>query len=444
MKTRRSCRPALEILEIRDTPAGTVTGSFANGTWTLVGDAEANDILINPAANPNQFEVTGRNGTAVGGVVSASNVQNIFVQLRAGDDKVQVNSTGTLAGLNGNLRIAGGDGANHVHVDSFKMRNLTITNGRNDSGSDDLNLINTIVQKNVTINNGNGDSDTEIYCGSSVASLIGGNLTVINGVGEDFTYIGDAYRGGDVTVRNGRPDSSNDPGYFGIYNSANDASRSVVGGNVSVRYQGGTVDYDGIWDTEVLGNVRFNYGSGNGQVYFDGSTVALPVHIHGNLTVIGQGNTLVEVGTYSGTGLIVDKNFTVLTGAGSDQITFAHLSVGGATRIVTGAGNDSFAIDDSHFTGPTTVLTGGGLDTVLIERKTSTDYGTQFVKALKVHMGADNDTLTIGSANDRTHLVELFGLAALDGGAGDDTFNRFNLTPGVSGSIAALFETINL
>jgi hypothetical protein len=118
--------------------------------------------------------------------------------------------------------------------------------------------------------------------------------------------------------------------------------------------------------------------------------------------------------------------------------------VRGATRIATGAGNDTITIDESTFIGPTTLRTGSGLDTVRLESKAFTDHGTQFVKPLKIHLGLDNDTLSIGAANDDFPMVELLGLATLDGGAGDDVFNRFNLFSNGGGPITALFETINL
>jgi hypothetical protein len=445
MKTKPNYRPSLEMLEVRDTPAGTVTGSFANGTWTLIGDAEANDIRINATANKNQFEVTGV-GTTVTGVVNPSNVQNIVVRLRAGDDRLTFNTTGTLARLSGKLAIAGGSGANYLDVSDLKMKTVTITNGLNTTGYDDVYLTNVIVQSNVTVNNGNGESYTTIERDNyDDFSRIGGNLTILNGTGKNITYINDAYIVGDVTVRNGLPDANNEAGYVEFYNSYR-YSRSVVLGNVSVSYQGGFAEDDELNDLEVFGNVRFSYGSGSGNLECGSYNGYQPTHIHGNLTVVSRGDTQVDIGLYNygAIELIVDRNFTLLTGPGTDEINIWGLNVRGATRIATGAGNDTIAIDESIFTGPTTLQTGAGLDTVLLERYQSAYNSTQFLKALTIRMGLDNDTLTIGAANDSGRVVEVLSRAVLIGGAGDDTFDQLGLVSAGGGAITALFETINV
>lgn len=446
MKNRLSYQPSLEMLEVRDTPAGTVTGSFANGTWTLIGDAEANSIRIKPAVNKNQFEVTGLAGTTVAGVVNASDVQNIVVRLRAGDDRLTFNDTGALARLSGKLLLAGGSGANYLYVSDLKMKAVTITNGLNTSGYDDVYLTGVAVQNDVAVNNGDGDSYTTIDRASADdVCRIGGNVTVINGTGKDITYINDATILGNVTVRNGLPDAGNDAGYVEFYNSYR-YSRTIIGGNISVSYQGGNASYDELYDTIVFGNVRFNYGTGGGCLEIGSYNTYQPTHVHGSLTVVGQGDIQVEVGTYNaqGTEMIVDKNFTFLTGPGTDQITFWGLHVRGATHIFTGAGNDTIAIDESTFFGPTTIRTGAGLDTVLLECEPYAYDGTQFFKPLNIQMGLDNDTLTIGTSNDSSRIVEVFGGAILDGYAGDDTFNRYNLVTVLGRPVSALFETINV
>lgn len=446
MKNRRSFRPSLEVLEGRDTPAGTVTGSFANGTWTLVCDAEANDILVNPPLLPGPFTLIGRNGTAVAGVTKVSNPLHIVVILGAGDDWVEVNDTGHRGGLPGDLTIRGGQGANSVDINNFRMKNLAVVNGLNASGTDQLYLSDSIVQQNITVNHGSGATLTKVFrsAGASGVSRVGGNVTVVNGVGEDSTELTDTHVGGNVTVKNGLPGADGDAGYVNIQNFHNLATRSVIGGNVLVSYEGGTVDYDGIWDTEVLGNVTFRYGSGTSEVNFASFHTPRPVHIAGNLTVISQGNTRVETASPNDQlGVDVGKDFTILTGGGTDQINIRASAVGGTTRVVTGAGDDRIVIDDSSFAGLTTILTGGGLDTLFVECDAIYDYGTQFAQALQVQMGADNDTLTMGVTNDMSRFAEFLGAAVLDGGAGEDTFNRLNLVQAGGRPITALFETIN-
>src|SRR5262245_35718747 len=104
---RQSFRPRVESLEDRCTPAGTVTGSFSQGTWTLTGDSAANDITINPTANRNEFVVTG-NGTVVAGVTTTQRVTNIVIKFFAGNDVVNFNTTAMRAKLAGKLTVNGG------------------------------------------------------------------------------------------------------------------------------------------------------------------------------------------------------------------------------------------------------------------------------------------------------------------------------------------------
>ena len=54
-----------------------------------------------------------------------------------------------------------------------------------------------------------------------------------------------------------------------IYNEFNGV-RAVIGGNVAVSYVTGQCDdFQGIWDTDIRGNVSFNNGSGIFETNFD-------------------------------------------------------------------------------------------------------------------------------------------------------------------------------
>ena len=418
-------RPALETLERRDTPAGTVTGSFANGTWTLVGDADANDIVISSTLS-DAFSVSGRNGTVVAGVTDPGGVRNIVIKLGAGDDVVEVKNGGLWAFLPGSLKIDGGDGGNAVAIDGLQIgKSLSIRNG---NGLDEVALRNSRVAGHVVIRNGSGGSSVEIKRDTlDHGSAIGGNLRITNDAGADNTALQDTHIGGNVVVRNGLPDAGGNAGSFFSLNGLNETTQSIFGGNVSVRYLGGD-SANGILDVEVLGNVKFDHGNGGAEVYFEGINVLLPVHIHGNLTVIGQGGIYVEVGqNFAETGLIVDRNLTIRTGGEADGIEACRLQVGGATRIHTGGGADTIFIDDSTFAGPVDIQTGDGVDNVQVESKMGTSSRTQFVGALKVHLGAGRDTIGLGVHADETRMVEALSLAHLHGGADLAEFTSFHL-----------------
>lgn len=399
--------------------------------------------------------MTGNNGTTVAGVTNPNGVANIVVKLFGGDDTVNVNDTGAAGALAGSLAIFGGAGANYVFIQCFTVgQNLSVVNGTNTSGYDTFYLADSTVRGFVTINNGNGDTETDLYRTSPGASAIGKSLTIVNGAGYDATTITDINIVGNVTVLNGLPDALNEAGYVEIYNSENTTARSIIGGSVLVVYQGaGTVDYDGIWDYDVRGNVTFNHGNGTAATYFDGYSVNLPVLIRGNLTIVDHGQSLIDVGNqYLETGLIVGKNVTVVTSNEADTFNANELRVNGGTLIQTGGGIDTITIDDSRFLGfrygfspfGFQLLTGAGNDVVNIETVAGTDSSTQFRGPVLVNLGGNDDTLTTGFAGDATRRVELFNLALLLGGPGIDTFNRLHLDALFSLPPNVVFETVNV
>lgn len=427
-----SFRPGVENLEDRCTPAGTVTGVFSNGTWTLTGDELDNEISINATGTPNQFAVTGNDGETLAGITTASNVKNIVVKLRAGDDRFRLNSDLAPTSLAGSLTIDGGAGDNAAFVlQSTIGQHVTVTNG---AGDDEFELEDSVVKGNVTITNGDGGSDTEIVRESAGLSFIGGSLRITNGSGFDRLDVADYHIGGDVVVKNGLPNGDPIPeaGYAEFYNDFNTTARSVYGGDVRVSYQGnGEVQDDGLWDIEVLGDVRFNYGSSEGRLLFDGYHVGQPVLIHGGLTVKGDGPMLFDVASeaqgFQRTGLVVGQNLSITTGNQIDTVTANRLRVDGITTINTAGGKDTIAIDDSHFHGLVTILTGGGEDVVNIETTPSTSAATQVVGALKIDLGDNGDALNVGIAGDATGQLQAFAKVVALSGAGNDVLNNVNL-----------------
>src|SRR5262245_61813573 len=416
--TVRTYRPALEILEDRYTPAGTVTGSFAQGTLTLIGDAAANRIVLESTAVANRFKVSGSDGTTVAGVTAHGNVRNIVVSLGDGEDAVSVapSAADARVSLAGNLKVHGGDAANEVDLDRvFVNGNLRITNGTSTTGQDYTEILDSTIRGAVTVRNGDGDTGFSMWRTTPGPSSIGGNLTITNGTGKDGVEISDTSIGGSVVVHNGQGDASGEAGYLWIYNTERQ-SRSVINGSVSVTYLSGDVDYDGIWDTEVKGNVTFNHGPGAARTDFDGYTVSAPVIIRGHLTLTGSGPLDLDVGTREEkTGLWVGKNLTITGGSQADLITAHRLTVNGTTRINTGDGDDVITIDDSVFRGPdprvapvaVEILTGAGNDSVAIETDDTFTGVTLFTRRVKVDLGEADDTFTLGFADEAGRQVQV-------------------------------------
>jgi hypothetical protein len=428
---RHHFRPRLERLEGRDTPSNfTVSFSGLTHTLTIVGDSANNSLTVQgDAGDATKFHLSSASDTFnhnPGPFDSPSGVKNITIQMLAGDDSVTFGNTVPID-LKGNLSISGGDGAKSVTATDLKVeKNFSITNGKNTSGTDVNTLLNLTVGGSLTINNGTGDTSTSIYRDSAGISTIGGNLSITNGAGEDHNSIYDTNVGGNVTINNGHGNAQTGlAGYTWFFNVNNTGYRAQIKGNYTVSYLDGNVSsYDGIWDTEVHGNVTFNHGSGSATTNFDGYQTALPVIIRGNLTLTGSGANTVTIGTqYNHTGLILDKNLTITTGAAADTLTFNKLEVDGITRLDQGNGNNTATIDDSVFVGKFTLTTGSGNDQVFLDHTAGTSAPTIFEAPVLISLGAGADFVARdGTADANQEIIALSTFVIHYGGnAGDST-----------------------
>lgn len=428
---QRSVRLGYDSLERRDNPSGTVTAVLRGKTLTITGDAEANFINIDPAGQ-GQFTLYGDN-TTITGVTNPTGVENIVVRLLDGDDTVYFNNTQTQGTLAGNLTIQGGDGANVVWIEDMNFsKNVKISNGTNVSGADNFILRDSNVQGNVHIKNGAGDTVTDIARTSAGTSAIGRSLTIVNGAGTDTTTITDYNINGNVRNANGLPNASNVPGSFQMFNWHN-TTQSVVGGSVNTSYQGGKNsgdERDGIWDYEIMKNVKFNYVDGKGDVRFDGYNVNLPTMIHGSLSISSRGQLAVNVASngqgYTNAGLWVGANLKITSGVGNDSLYFTNLIVDGSTSISLGHGSDYVEIDDSQFVA-FKLYTNAGEDQVYIDTYSGTATSTKFLGVSRIDLGWGNDQLDMGVVGDATGRVDLSRKGFFLGNLGNDTINEWNV-----------------
>jgi hypothetical protein len=229
----------------------------------------------------------------------------------------------------------GGDGTNDFRAQRFGLaKGLQIVNG---VGQDFVTLSNFKIGGNVNINNGSGGSGTWMQTLSAAAGFnnVAGNVNITNGFGYDHTAIRDTNVGGNITVSNGAGDGL-DAGRFWLHNTYQTGSRAVVGGNVTVTFQDGNINYNGIWDAVVRGSVLFNNGSGASANYFDGYQTTLPVVIHGRLKIVGTGANLVSIGRSNNyTGLKVGQNLVIDVVNPADLTLQAfNLIVYGQTKII--------------------------------------------------------------------------------------------------------------
>jgi hypothetical protein len=477
---RNRFRPRLESLESRDTPSNFTVGfSGLTHTLTVTGDSAGNNLQVDGVAgDATKFLLSSTSDTfnnSPGPFTSPSGVQNITIQLLGGDDAVNFNNTVPID-LKGSLSINGGDGANSVSATDLKVgKNLSITNATNPvrhggiadqnilanltvggsvtinngpgntlnsintltnltvggsltinskAGTDTNTLVNLTVGGSLTINNGLGDTSTHINGNSAGTSAVQGSITITNGSGEDDLQITDMNVGGNLSVNDGHGNASGIAGYTEIFNTSNTSFRSTIKGNVTVSYLDGNTTFfnDGIWDTEVGGNVTFNHGSGSATTSFDGFKTSLPVIIRGNLTLTGSGANTVTAGTeYNHTGLVIGKNLTITTGSGSDTLTFFRLEVDGVTKLTLGDGDSGVTIDDSTFAGKFTLTTGSGNDSVSLDHTAGTSAPTLFEQPVLLSLGAGDDTVTRAGGDDANQELIVLSTFVIHHGAGNDT-----------------------
>jgi hypothetical protein len=432
-----SVRPSVDRLEARDVPAAnlTVTFSALTHTLTVVGDANDNDVTVTGDSLSQTHFILNSSGNINGEpppYSSPTGVKNLVFKMLDGNDTVTFDPTVPIF-VRGSVLINGGAGVNTVLATHLTVgKSLSVTNAAQTTGTDTVTLTDFSAGGSVLVKNAGGDSNTLIDRDVAGVSTIRGSLTVTNGTGQDTFVMNDTNVDGNVTVNNGHGNASGVAGFINIYNLDNTAFRSIIGGNLTVTYlDGNAIGYDGLWDSEVLGNVTLNHGSGMFKTVMDGFGTTLPVLIHGNLTITGAGANSIGFGTnggLKGSGLIVGKKFTLTSGGGAaETLGFKNVQVGGDTSITLGNGGNTITIDDSNFGGRFTLVSGIGNDTFNLETTTGTTSATEFKKATLIDLGSGNDVayLAFNATPDAGEAVVcLATFEVKSGGAGFD-LSRF-------------------
>jgi hypothetical protein len=433
-------RRSIELLEGRDVPTNlTATFDPASHTLSIKGDGASNQLqILAVVGDTTRFVLRSPTDTINnrgGDYQSATGVQIITIKMLDGDDSITVNNANGPVSVTKNLTINGGAGANAVTATDLNVRqNFSIVNGTNTTGADANILTHLTVGGSLAVNNGDGDTTTVVNRSTAGLSFVQGSINVTNGVGKDATRINDTNVGGNVSVRNGEPNSGNVAGSTRIYNNLNTTARSLIGGNVSVSYIAGNADiWDGIWDTEVLGNVTYNHGSGNFTTYLDGfATTNLPVKIGGNLTLTGTGANQIFAGSgWDRSGIKIGGAFNVIGGSANDSVTMYMALVGKATQFNLGNGVNAVTIDDSDFGGTFTLICGSGADTVSVDTTTATTQATTFTKNVLMYLGDGADTLTRAGPTDINQRIVFYRSFVVHHGPGADV-NNLNLAREIS------------
>lgn len=329
-------------------------------------------------------------------------MKNIVFLGKAGNDLISLNDVIPIK-LAGSPKVFGGSGSQTLLLDSvIAGKNVLVKNGVASATQHFFQSADSTIGGNVTIQNGGGDSYFSTYASSAGHSSIRGNLTITNGLGADNTFIIDTHVRGDVTVRNGRVANDADTaGVIQIYKYYNTGHRSIIGGNVKVVWENGTVSSDGIGDTEVFGNATFHYGPREGRVLFRGDSVNQPVQIHGNLTIKATEKLSASVTPLvDNQGLEAGGNLINGSGSGQDILDISALKVAQSTKITPGGGDDSLSLDDSSFFGKLRVDLGPGANSLNVETRIGTQVETRFFGPTLFQLGADSDTINMAGGMD--------------------------------------------
>ena len=344
--------PIIERLESRITPAGNVIAQLIGTHLILIGDAEANTLVVSQDQDE-RFEFT----------ISSS------------DQTTTINGSSdpaTFRNVTGDLRLFLGGGDDYILFGN--------------------NAIDPIkVSSNLRINGGAGDNIVDLR--GSVT--VGGSLFVENGRGDDrFISNGALHVAGNVTIRHGFGDSDTSLNPY--------VDRIVIGGSVRVSSGPGGVFSFNMYTTTVEGGVSINGHAASRVDWMIGATgfddlVALHT--------VEVGRALRLAGTSSGDQIRifntdVHAGTVISAGAGNDRISFSDVSFQGALHVDAGAGDDHVAVErdgyafrPSTFTGPVVIELSRGNDVLRIGVAGDATVGANFLEEVRFNGGFGVDRI---------------------------------------------------
>lgn len=472
--TRRPSRLAIERLEARENPSGSVTATLsASGSLSLTGDVNDNDVQISLTAGG--AVVTGLNGTTItaNGSTGASatfndSVSSLRASLKGGNDHLSIDSSTGFA-LSGSASINLGSGDNTLDLVTNGVLNIggnlrvragtdhdtvNIRGGANSSIGGNASLLlgaggSTVDVEGISIGGRAGlrvaaglDSDIVNLNGLVVSnggvSISGGTdqLTVnVNGTNTIAGRLSVSGRSGvDVGISSGMFGGLSVSGGMNANTNVNIGTSATVNGNLKV--SGFNVDVESPGTLDVTGNADIK-ARGDATLHAAGADLTIGKRLFlsahdtaevnfattgaatiGGLTVSGGVNddSITANGNLSvGGNLLLSlhggDNHVSLLGAGND------LDVQGNLLILAGSGNDTVTLDQVKVTGHTVVALGAGNDTFTARN------GTVFSSNALIDLGAGADVLSLANNVGATGGVTFGGRAIINGGVGDDSLN---------------------
>lgn len=390
-RTRRKARrprPAtlgIESLEQRLPLAGDVTVAFKDGTLTITGDAQGNQVWVAQRGDktvvaPSPWEMNGatrlRFGAAVGlSRVEFGGVQAVVVELRGGND----------------VLVMGGPPS-----DPLNLRALTVNLG---AGNNSLSMQGMTVNQNATVRAGDGIDSVRLE-----QVTVGGATSIQTGNGDSLIELNQSWLSG-----------------FG----------EIIGGRNNDRIQ--------VYEVNAL-SLQVRTGEGNDSVSTPYSAIAIGLDI-----ATGPGDDHVALEDIRGTGVFIvntadgndsviarswspgAQSLTVSLGNGQNDARFINFSIGGPITVTGGAGQDFIETRIVDVQGRLTIDAGDGNNTIRMRAtsalsgqittgqgvdRVSIDAGGRYTGELRLRTGAGADTVWI--------LGIEVGMIDVDLGAGDD------------------------
>jgi hypothetical protein len=446
---RSPARLALQPLEGRDVPAGSITASpiSATGVLTVTGDDDANDVQITVTAG--SVTLTSVNGTLINNssnpVVINGVVKSIKADFKGGADDVSVKPDADFV-LAGPATFALGSGDNVltlVTTGRIGLAGLTV------SALDGLDVVTVQGGANSAVG---GTAKFTYGAGGSTTTLTGVAFAGVNLTAGDAVTNPNTVAATNVTTA--RPFLAN---LGNSFPAVLDFTGSTLAGLTATGYSVSSI----LTATNVTGTVSFKAGysadvqargltvgknltltapNPNFEATDDPATVASdPTTITGNLALTGTGWTSVVFGTdvlseVKGNVTVkggwftdvfdaneffkVGKNLSLTLNGGDNVVNLGNgqglVAVAGTLTVKGGAGNDLFTLDRVLVTGAATVQTFGGADVLRIET------GSTFLGTFSADLGAGDDSIEVAQLTGSTAPVTFAGRAKILGGLGND------------------------
>lgn len=325
--------PALEALEPRLAPAGTLLLTTAGGVLTITGDGAANGIKISdvPGSGEWKIEDTGGlsttfilNGAVIasGTNISSLGLTTIKATLGDGDDIIEIQPSATPS----SMLVPGG---------------ITINAGK---GDDDVRLLsvssNHLMVGALTVDLGEGNDLfqsilTATFSGAvKILGGLGNDDVFLQGAGADLTFL----KGLSVDMGAGQDDFLATTLRIGVAGALSVTGAGLVAQTSTINFTSSIVTVDGAVNLAIgAGTSQINLGDSSTDVYQFGAGVKITGSKLGDDSVTFEG-----VHTYVG-GVVVDLK----DGMNSTTLA-ANSTLGAASLAVTGGiGADSFLQDDN-------------------------------------------------------------------------------------------------